>query len=126
MCFATWPREAGIEYKQWCSVKYSKHLAGQHLGRSTPGDDRCACKGSRNRSSNHDLHFSQRFELLDTDKTKYLSWATTSWLATAELDEDDEEEEAGSPASWKPDLLDPKPCIKPNLHVVTVVGTCLP
>ncbi|CAE7452751.1 unnamed protein product, partial [Symbiodinium necroappetens] len=42
-----------------------------------------------------------RFELLDTDKTKYLSWATTSWLATAELDEDDEEEEAAASAAGK-------------------------
>ncbi|CAE7760549.1 unnamed protein product [Symbiodinium microadriaticum] len=41
------------------------------------------------------------FELLDTDKTKYLSWATTSWLATAELDEDDEEEEAAASAAGK-------------------------
>jgi len=41
------------------------------------------------------------FELLDTDKTKYLSWATTSWLATAELDEDDEEEEDQMPDFMK-------------------------
>ncbi|OLQ06824.1 hypothetical protein AK812_SmicGene9843 [Symbiodinium microadriaticum] len=43
----------------------------------------------------------KQFELLDTDKTKYLSWATTSWLATAELDEDDEEEEAAASAAGK-------------------------
>ncbi|CAE7426070.1 USP20 [Symbiodinium natans] len=42
------------------------------------------------------------FELLDTDKTRYLTWATTSWLSSAELDEEEEDQEDEYPDFMKP------------------------